>query len=96
MVREDVLEEADFLALNVNPETLVVLSEDVAKEISATETSQGIYAELTIEKQTFPKEITGPFLLVDAVQDPGNVGTMIRTADAAGFQGVFLGKGTVD
>lgn len=96
MVREDVLEEEDFSALDVNENNLTVLSEDVAKEISDTETSQGIYAELAIEKQTFPKEITGPFLLVDAVQDPGNVGTMIRTADAAGFQGVFLGKGTVD
>ena len=96
MVREDVLEEQDFIALNVDPNVLIVLSEDVAKEISDTETSQGIYAEMIIEKQTFPREITGPFLLVDAVQDPGNVGTMIRTADAAGFQGVFLGKGTVD
>ncbi len=96
MVREDVLEEKDFLALNLNEDSLMVLSEEVAEEISATETSQGIYAELAIEKQAFPQEITGPFLLVDAVQDPGNVGTMIRTADAAGFQGVFLGKGTVD
>ena len=30
------------------------------------------------------------------VQDPGNVGTMVRTADAAGFGGVVLGKGSVD
>lgn len=35
-------------------------------------------------------------LLIDQVQDPGNLGTMIRTADAAGFSQVVLGKGTVD
>lgn len=35
-------------------------------------------------------------LLLDQVQDPGNVGTMIRTAEAAGFAGVILGEGTAD
>lgn len=35
-------------------------------------------------------------LLVDAVQDPGNIGTMIRTADAAGIDAVVLGKGSAD
>lgn len=36
------------------------------------------------------------FLLMDAVQDPGNVGTIIRTADAAGFDAVILGRGSAD
>ena len=35
-------------------------------------------------------------MLIDSVQDPGNVGTMIRTADAAGMDAVILGKGTAD
>ena len=34
--------------------------------------------------------------MIDSVQDPGNVGTMIRTADAAGMDAVILGKGTAD
>ncbi|MCU1947389.1 RNA methyltransferase [Enterococcus faecium] len=38
----------------------------------------------------------GGWLLLDNVQDPGNVGTMIRTADAFGMAGVLLGKGTAD
>ena len=38
----------------------------------------------------------GGWLLLDNIQDPGNVGTMIRTADAAGLAGVILGKGTAD
>ena len=36
------------------------------------------------------------FLLIDAVQDPGNIGTMIRTADAAGIDAVILGEGCAD
>ena len=34
--------------------------------------------------------------MLDAVQDPGNLGTIVRTADAAGFDAVVLGTGTVD
>ena len=44
-----------------------------------------------------PAEPEGARLLaLDGVQDPGNVGTMIRTADAAGFGGVLLGEGCAD
>ena len=41
-------------------------------------------------------DLTRPWLLLDNVQDPGNIGTMVRTADAAGFAGVAFGTGTVD
>src|SRR5690606_30146192 len=36
------------------------------------------------------------FLLLDAVQDPGNIGTMIRTAEAAGIDAVIFGSGSAD
>lgn len=38
----------------------------------------------------------GPVLALDAVADPGNAGTLVRTAEAAGFAGVVVGEGTVD
>ena len=42
-------------------------------------------------------DIKGDFyLLCDKVQDPGNLGTIIRTAHAAGVSGIILTKGTVD
>ncbi|HEU5140762.1 MAG TPA: RNA methyltransferase, partial [Bacillales bacterium] len=40
--------------------------------------------------------LQGGYLLVDGVQDPGNIGTMIRTADAAGLSTVILGRGCAD
>lgn len=76
---------------------MVQVPDAVAKEIAETENSQGVFAhckgrEVTeIEMAAWRK-----VLLVDAVQDPGNVGTMIRTADAAGLDAVILGKGCVD
>ncbi len=41
-----------------------------------------------------PETATGAWLLLDRIQDPGNIGTMVRTADAAGFRGVVFGNGT--
>lgn len=96
IVREDILDDPEFIELAIEDDRLTVISEEIAEKISDTETNQGIFAELKIKKETFPNEIKQPFLLLDGVQDPGNVGTMIRTAAAAGFQGVFLGAGTVD
>ena len=66
----------------------------VFKEISQTETPQGIAA--VVKMREFSNKDSKFVLLVDAVQDPGNLGTIIRTADAAGFSHVVLGQGTVD
>lgn len=73
---------------------IVRVSSQVFHAISQTEAPQGIAA--VIQMKTLPFYPTNHTLLLDAIQDPGNVGTMIRTADAAGFSAVFLGKGTVD
>ncbi|MCA0969865.1 RNA methyltransferase [Halobacillus litoralis] len=70
------------------------VSEQVFAEIAETETPQGVAAVVELKRADYqPGRLT---LLVDSVQDPGNLGTMIRTADAAGFNHVILGKGTVD
>lgn len=74
---------------------VVLVSDEVLKSVSELPTPQGMIAVVLKQEKT-PIEITGKWLLLDQVQDPGNVGTLIRTADAAGFQGVFLGQGTAD
>lgn len=73
---------------------LVYVSDKVFKEITQTESPQGIIAE--VKMKTIPRNNEKSILLIDAVQDPGNLGTMIRTADAAGFSAIGLGVGTVD
>ncbi|WP_129691841.1 TrmH family RNA methyltransferase [Gottfriedia acidiceleris] len=75
---------------------ITYISKEVSKELSETETSQGIFAIIEFSFVRIDFEKVSKLLLIDEVQDPGNVGTMIRTADAAGFDGVILGSGTSD
>lgn len=71
------------------------ISREVEKVISDTETPQGIFA--ICRQLAKPVNVTGKrFLLIDAVQDPGNIGTMLRTADACGIDMVVLGEGCAD
>ena len=74
---------------------VLAVSEEVFQKLSMTETTQGILAVVKIKNQTEPP-CSGRIIVLDAVQDPGNLGTIVRTADAAGFDAVVLGTGTVD
>lgn len=69
--------------------------------ISETEETQGVIAEICLpsiqEEMSSVLRLDNPFLLLlDRVQDPGNLGTLFRTAQAAGVTGIVVGKGTVD
>lgn len=68
------------------------------KEISDTETPQGILAVVKAKGCCLEDMLKGEnlFVILDSLQDPGNMGTIIRTADAAGFSGVIASKGSVD
>ena len=78
--------------LNV-PSQLV--SEEVMAAISDTETPAGVLAIVPIRPQPLPKQPT-LLLILDSVTNPGNLGTMLRSASAAGADGVLLGPGCVD
>lgn len=73
--------------------TVYTLSGHAFSAISDTCTPQGIAAVLS--RRVLPLQGTR-FIALDAVQDPGNVGTIIRTADAAGFDGVLLSPECAD
>ncbi|WP_179395213.1 TrmH family RNA methyltransferase [Lacticaseibacillus absianus] len=72
------------------------ISPEVAKHLAETPTPQGIFAVMPLVAGTLDKALAGQFLLLDGIQDPGNVGTLVRTADAAGIQTVVFGNGTAD
>jgi TrmH family RNA methyltransferase len=76
------------------PVTMVI--DDVMKVLADTETPQGIMAICQQQNINNSKIYGKRLLLIDSVQDPGNIGTMIRTADAAGMDGVVLGAGCAD
>ena len=94
VVTSNRLEDYKKLLAQADVQVLVV-SQDVFHKLSMTETTQGILAVVEIVKQEILPH-KGRFIVLDAVQDPGNLGTIVRTADAAGFDAVVLGTGTVD
>ena len=72
------------------------VSEDVAKELSETKTPQGIFAVIKVQNSDDVKKFSGKWVMLDDVQDPGNVGTIVRTADAAGYDGVITSLDSAD
>jgi TrmH family RNA methyltransferase len=97
IVTKDGAEKIDKFLLDYKTEHIKIyeISNNLFKELISTETPQGILA--VINMNTVPLEDKGNFyLLCDKLQDPGNLGTIIRTAHAAGVQGIILTKGTVD
>ncbi len=84
------------LPLTSDKRAYYLLSDDVFKSVSDVPAPQGIMALIKLEQVNSLKNLSGRLLLLDNVQDPGNVGTMIRTADAAGYAGVVLGEGCAD
>ena len=77
------------------PQTVWV-SEEVLLDLADTQTPQGIVAVIQKEEVGLPDFRQGKFLFLEDVQDPGNVGTMIRTADAAGFTGAIVSDKSAD
>jgi TrmH family RNA methyltransferase len=71
------------------------VSESVMKSCSDTVTPQGILAVLPFPDLTRPEPSTF-VLIADRLRDPGNLGTLLRTALAAGVEQVLLAPGTVD
>ncbi|MBT2656884.1 RNA methyltransferase [Bacillus sp. ISL-18] len=83
---------------DVSSTPVTLVTEEISKLLTETETPQGIYAICRVpsKKAEIMAEEGKTFLLIDAAQDPGNLGTMIRTADAAGIDAVVVGHGSVD
>ena len=84
-------------------EKLSVVSAAVLKKVAETESPQGILAVVRQQQQELQAEDCGNghsgrpvWVVLDAVQDPGNVGTIVRTADAAGATGVIMTPGCAD
>ena len=73
--------------------TNYIVSEDILKKISTQKNPQGVIAICSMRKE---KEIShNNVLYLDGVSDPGNLGTLLRTALAFSFKDVILSKGSV-
>ena len=83
-----------------------VVSDAVFKTVSETINPQGVVAVVAMPEyeilneeflaQTYNKTGKIKLLILEDTADPGNLGTIMRTAEAAGVTGVIMGRGTVD
>ena len=72
------------------------VSNKMFEALSDTETTQGIIAVCKMTYYNIEEIVCDTLLVCDGVSDPGNLGTLIRTAECSGVGGVVLLKGTVD
>ena len=77
-------------------ERCAVIPKAVAEKISGTTTSQGIYCIFPIPDLDFEIQKSGVYLALCSLQDPGNVGTIVRTAEAFGISGLIITKDCPD
>ena len=94
--REDWVTTADreriLAQVNVDRQSV---SKEVLRAMSATETAPGILAVVTIDSLPIPPRPT-LLIILDAIADPGNLGTILRAAVATGVNAALLGPGCVD
>lgn len=90
-------DQLDFYNIRkyINNINTIFVTKEIINLLSSTKTPQGILA-LVEDKVIKLSNKDGFYILCDKVQDPGNLGTIIRTAHASGSLGVILTKGTVD
>lgn len=89
-VSETYVEELPFAE-----DICVRVSEDVFRFLSDEKTPQGILCRVRIPSNAITPP-QGKCLLLDGVADPGNMGTIIRTANAAGYTSVYMTEGCAD
>jgi RNA methyltransferase, TrmH family len=84
--------------IGAHVETLL-LPDKLFRSVVPSETPQGVAALVTVKKFSLPEVLDhtapGPLLVIAGVQDPGNLGTILRSAEAFGAKAVLLGDGTV-
>ncbi len=79
--------------------SIEILSDVVFQKVSETKTPQGILCVVKRKTHDLDKLLhnkNAHLLILDGLQDPGNVGTIIRTGEAAGVTGVILSRDTAD
>lgn len=108
LIEEAILAKQTIKALIVRDETKIPtnwnvdmlakygVTPQVADALAETNSTQGLFAEIEMIESNSDIDAMNFVLIMDEVQDPGNIGTIIRTADAAGYDTVVLGKGSGD
>jgi TrmH family RNA methyltransferase len=89
----------DQAGLDISRAEVVLVSEPVMAAMSSTITPQGIISICSVADNIFAElkpSGTSRYIYLHEIQDPGNAGTILRTADAMGIDAVIVSPGSVD
>jgi len=92
----DITKENPGYFANIDTE---IVTDSVFNEVSATKTPQGILAIVKMASYSLEEILNNPnanLMLLEDIRDPGNLGTILRTAEGAGVTGVILNSSCVD
>lgn len=90
---------SDAVSKKLRQTDLEQVSEEVLAKMSDTQTPQGILCLVKMPEYTLQELLqnkNGVFVVLEDLQDPGNLGTILRTGEGAGIAGVIMTKNTVD
>jgi TrmH family RNA methyltransferase len=93
--RSLVLEEGVSVAFKFETENLYYATPEIIKKISGLEQPEPIIAEIQMPK-VYDVSSANFLLILDGISDPGNLGTLLRSAFGLGWDGVFLTPGCTD
>ncbi len=91
--------EGDSIGQRLKAANVELVSEEVLAKMSDTKTPQGVLCLLKMPQYTLQDLLNiknGIFVVLEDLQDPGNLGTIIRTGEGAGIAGVIMSSNTVD
>lgn len=90
-----VLVEKGFTLGKIQAETIYIVSNEILKKVTGLESPEPLAAEIPLPQ---PADLTGKkwVLALNSINDPGNLGTLLRTALALGWDGVFITHNSVD
>ena len=90
--------ERDKDFLQEYSDKVMIISEGIAKRLSNTKSDQGVFAVVNKRenRSLHNQTLNGKLLILNNIQDPGNLGTILRTADAVGMSGVILSENCCD
>lgn len=98
-VKEVFVEEGKAVSYQLTVNSSYEIYRGLIKELSDTENPQGILAICEVPKEASIEELrneSGLMIATDRIQDPGNLGTIVRTAVWFGVSAILVGKGSVD
>lgn len=93
IVSKDAYDKYSPKLVDLNITNLIIISNELACKISSTENTQGFFAICDIpDDDNLELKSNGKYIVLYQVQDPGNVGMIVRTADALGIDGIILSQ----